>query len=77
MILRDNNGKVIMTASKKEQAVVDSFEIELLAILRGLQLSISLEFQEIHVESNSLLMVKEITDSVTSSSILGNIVKYI
>lgn len=42
IIIRNIKGQFIMVAIKKESEVVDPLEIELLAILQGLQLSIPL-----------------------------------
>lgn len=59
IILRNDQGEVIMTASKREIEVNDHIEIEFLAILRGLQLSVHLGIKYLIVESDSLTLMKE------------------
>lgn len=40
IIVRDHEGKVLLSVSMEEHAVMDPMEIELIAILRGLQFCI-------------------------------------
>lgn len=60
VILRDGRGKVLMAASRKEAEVNDSMEIELLAILRGLQLCVPMGLHDLVVEvTHSLLLIND------------------
>ncbi|XP_041026966.1 uncharacterized protein LOC121267170 [Juglans microcarpa x Juglans regia] len=59
-ILRSSSSKVIMAASMKENGANDSMEIELLAILRGLQICIPMGIDELIIESDLLLIVNEL-----------------
>ncbi|KAF5444777.1 hypothetical protein F2P56_033882 [Juglans regia] len=77
IILRDANGEVLLTASKKEKEVNDPAEVELLAMLRGLQLCPPLGIEELIMESDSLLMVTQVQAVEEYWSLLGNIVKEI
>lgn len=54
-ILRDEQGNVIMAASKIENEVANLETIELLAIFRGLQLCAHLDFSGLTLESDSML----------------------
>ncbi|XP_041001600.1 uncharacterized protein LOC121247296 [Juglans microcarpa x Juglans regia] len=54
MVLRDEHGKVIFSANKPEHEVQDPMKIELIAILRGLQMCIPLGIAELQVESDFL-----------------------
>lgn len=60
IILRNANANVIISASKTENEVNDPIEIELLAIFRGLQLCVPLSLHKLILESDSLLMVREL-----------------
>ncbi|KAF5444954.1 hypothetical protein F2P56_034045 [Juglans regia] len=74
LIIRDWEGKVLMPVNKKEVAAMEPLEIELIAILRGLQFYIPLGLQSLCIESDSLLLVQEITSSDISNSIYENVV---
>lgn len=50
----------IMIASKKGQEVSDTARIEMLAILMGLQLSVYFGMNNLIIESNSMILVKEL-----------------
>ncbi|XP_035542079.1 uncharacterized protein LOC118344788 [Juglans regia] len=63
-----------MVVSKKEEAVMEPLEIELLALLRGLQFSIPLGFQSLCIEIDSLLLVKEISSPLPSNASYGNVI---
>ncbi|KAF5442998.1 hypothetical protein F2P56_035595 [Juglans regia] len=76
IIARDNEGEVLLSVSMKEQAIMDPMDIELLTILRGLQLCIPLGLQVLYIESDSLLSVTAVTTSEVSS-MLGNIISNI
>lgn len=75
VILRDEKGRVLFAVSKKEMAVNGPIEIELLAILRGLQLCIHKRITNLVIESDFLVMVQTIQDNGDSMSLLGNVVK--
>ncbi|XP_035546523.1 uncharacterized protein LOC118348595 [Juglans regia] len=77
MVLRDERGKVLFTASKPEHDVSDPIEIEFLAVLRGLQICFPLRISELEVESDSLLVVQELNKEQESMSVWGNLVSEI
>ncbi|XP_042954614.1 uncharacterized protein LOC122291030 [Carya illinoinensis] len=74
VILRDEKGKVILAACKKEPEFSDPMEVELLAILRGLQLCIPLGIGELIVETDSMLSVRALTAEGESMSPHGNLI---
>ena len=74
LILRDWEGKVIMAVSKRESAVVEPLEIELVAILRGLQFCIPLGLQALTIETDSLILAKELAKPEFANAMFGNIV---
>ncbi|CAI9757430.1 unnamed protein product [Fraxinus pennsylvanica] len=61
MVLWDATGKMIFSASKPERGSMDPMEVELLAMLRGLQICLPLSIQNLQVESDSMLVVQEVT----------------
>ncbi|KAF5443149.1 hypothetical protein F2P56_035733 [Juglans regia] len=75
IILRDAVGEVLLAVSKKGHAVNDPPDVELLAMLRGLQLCIPLGIEELILESDSLLMITQLQEKEESWSLLGNIIK--
>ncbi|XP_042939414.1 uncharacterized protein LOC122274444 [Carya illinoinensis] len=74
MLLRNDRGVVLFSASKKENGVTDPMEVELLAILRGLQLCILMGIPDLVIESDSLMLVEELNNSSESRSAWGNLV---
>ncbi|XP_041009382.1 uncharacterized protein LOC121253436 [Juglans microcarpa x Juglans regia] len=74
VILRDYQGKVLLSASGRESVVQDPIEIELLTILRGLQLCIPMGIPELIVESDSLLSVQAIQSMEDPKSMQGNVI---
>lgn len=72
-ILRDARGKAILRASLCEEHVDNPITIEALAILRGLQHSLTQGFTHILVESDCQLVVNEMLNAENSSSEMGNI----
>ncbi|XP_042950614.1 uncharacterized protein LOC122282698 [Carya illinoinensis] len=74
-VLRDKEGKVIFAASKSEPAIADPMEIELLAMLRGLQLCVSLGITSLQVESDSLLTVQELEKEGYSTTLWGGLIQ--
>lgn len=75
VILRDEKGEVYFAASKKEMDVNDPIEIELLAILRGLQLCLHRGINNLGIKSDYLIMFQTIQDRRLSMSLLGNLLK--
>ncbi|CAI9753954.1 unnamed protein product [Fraxinus pennsylvanica] len=61
MVLRDATGKMILSASKPKKGSMDPMEVELLAMLRGLQIFLPLFIQNLQVVSDSLLVAQEVT----------------
>ncbi|KAG6620210.1 hypothetical protein I3842_Q075500 [Carya illinoinensis] len=76
-VLRDKEGKIIFVASKSEPTIADPLEIELLAILRGLQLCVSLGIIALKVEYDSLLAVQELEKEGNSTTLWGGLIKEI
>ncbi|KAF5464524.1 hypothetical protein F2P56_014597 [Juglans regia] len=74
-VLQDDKGRVVMVASKLEDEVEDVATIELLTLLRGLQLCIPLGLQKLSIESDCLLMVQELQVDQDSYSANGNLIK--
>lgn len=64
-----------MSTARKEQATLNAMEIELLPILRGLQLSIHLGIQHLVIGSDSLLVTTEFAKLGFSKAAIGNITK--
>lgn len=54
MILRDENGETIQAASIAELGVKEPEDLELLAILKGLQLCLRMGIKKIIIESDCL-----------------------
>ncbi|XP_042974660.1 uncharacterized protein LOC122306292 [Carya illinoinensis] len=75
VIVRNSKGEVIMSAAKKELSVMTAVEVEALAIIRGLQLCIDLEIQNLVIESDSLLVVKEFNKQGSSKATFGNVIR--
>ncbi|XP_035545961.1 uncharacterized protein LOC118348444 [Juglans regia] len=57
-VLRDDQGNVLMAASKVENVVEEAEAIELTTIFRGLQLCMSMGISKLLVESDCLLVVE-------------------
>ncbi|KAF5475865.1 hypothetical protein F2P56_007627 [Juglans regia] len=74
-ILRDCKGEVLMAVSKKEREVSDATGIKMLAIFRGLQLSVHLGIHHLVVESDALTLVEELQKSEPSMAFVGNVIK--
>ncbi|CAI9778901.1 unnamed protein product [Fraxinus pennsylvanica] len=62
-VLRDQEGKVLMAASKGEREVADPETIEFLAVLRGLQFVLSTGISYLVLESDCLLVVSQLNDA--------------
>ncbi|CAI9778785.1 unnamed protein product [Fraxinus pennsylvanica] len=78
VVLRDATGKVIFSASKPERGSMDPMEAELLAMLTGLQICLPLSIPSLQVESDSLLVVQEVTKVQNESfSLSGNLIQEI
>ncbi|KAF5465179.1 hypothetical protein F2P56_015208 [Juglans regia] len=74
VILRDSQGKVLLSTSGREIVVQDPIEVELLVILRGLQLCIPMGISKLIVESDSLLSVQAIQNMKEPMSMQGNLI---
>ncbi|XP_042942894.1 uncharacterized protein LOC122277073 [Carya illinoinensis] len=74
LILRDSTGTVVMAATISETEVNDPSTIELLAILRGMQMCIPLGIPKLMVESDCLMLVNELQSSQAPSSVNSNLV---
>lgn len=74
LILRYEKGDFRLAASVSEKEVQDPETIELLAILRGLQIGSRMGFRKIIVEGDCLLMIRACQSDQASTSMLGNIV---
>lgn len=75
IILRDADGEVLLSANKKEQGVNDPVEVELMAMLRGLQLCPPLGIKVLILESDSLVKVTQLQQEEESCSLLVNIMQ--
>ncbi|XP_042939490.1 uncharacterized protein LOC122274519 [Carya illinoinensis] len=74
LILRDWEGKVLLAVSKKEVAVMEPLEIELIATLRGLQFCIPLGLQSLSIETDSLILAQELSKLELSNYMFRNVV---
>ncbi|XP_042958214.1 uncharacterized protein LOC122293826 [Carya illinoinensis] len=72
-ILRDNLGRVLLAASTAERAVEDPEQIELLALLRGLQFCAGMGINKIEVESDCLLVIEALQQDSMSNSTFGDL----
>ncbi|KAF5470679.1 hypothetical protein F2P56_011176 [Juglans regia] len=75
LVLRDENGKVVWAATKAEDAVDAPVTIELIAVLRGLQLCQPLGIPNLVVETDCLSLVQELQGTQESFSPNGNLIK--
>lgn len=76
-VLRDEQEKVLMAATKLEIMVGDPLEFELLAILRGLQICLPLGLRNLEVESDSLLAVKALHDGDESIASYSHLLRVV
>ncbi|CAI9762880.1 unnamed protein product [Fraxinus pennsylvanica] len=67
IVLRDQTGTVLMAASKGEWEVADPEMIEFLAVLRGLQLVMSMGISRLVIESDCLFVVSQLNDEESIS----------
>ncbi|XP_041004081.1 uncharacterized protein LOC121249435 [Juglans microcarpa x Juglans regia] len=74
VVLRDDKGKLVMPASKIENEVENPSTIELVALLRGLQLIVHLGFSKLVVESDCMLLVQELNKEQDFLSADGNLI---
>ncbi|XP_042950031.1 uncharacterized protein LOC122282138 [Carya illinoinensis] len=63
VILRDHNGDVVVVVSKVEREVSSAEFIEVIALLRGLQLCAQWGVPKIILKSNSLILVNSLNES--------------
>lgn len=75
MILRDTEGTILLPTSMKESKPGDPAEIEMVAMLHGLQLCIPMSIEKLILESDSLLMVNHMNEDTKPWSLFGNIIK--
>ncbi|KAF5454504.1 hypothetical protein F2P56_024162 [Juglans regia] len=73
-VLRDSKGEVLMAAAIRERASLNVYELEGLAILRGLQLCLHLGIYHLSIESDSLLVVNEFDRNGQSMATMGNVI---
>ncbi|CAI9773285.1 unnamed protein product [Fraxinus pennsylvanica] len=62
-VLRGQEGKVLMAASKGEREVANPETIEFLAVLRGLQFVLFMGISHLVLESDCLLVVSQLNDA--------------
>ena len=67
IVVRDSWGEVFWTAVKKDAQVYFPFQAELKAILFGMEEMVGFPFQNIEVESDSLLAIREVENTSQSS----------
>ena len=67
IVVRDSRGEVFWTAVKKDAQVSFPFQAELKAILFGMEEMVGFPFQNIEVESDSLLAIREVENTSQSS----------
>lgn len=75
VILRDEKKDLMMAASKIENEMNDQEAIEFLAMFRDIQLYAHLDFSKLILESDCMLMVKELQEEAKSFSTLGHLLK--
>lgn len=75
VILKNEKRDTVMAGSKVEIEVADPGSFELLAIFRGMQLCVNMSISDIILESDCLLMVRELQDAKDSFSMLGKLLK--
>lgn len=74
LILRDELGETMMAVSKVEQDVSNPDDIELLAIFGGLQFFAVKGIHNLIIESDNLLLIKELHGTGPSYSMLGSLI---
>jgi len=75
LVLRDSKGEVLLAVSKKELVMTDSYGVELLAILRGMQFCLPMGIYELQIECDSLLVVQGIQAPTGFSSLMGHMLQ--
>ncbi|XP_042988759.1 uncharacterized protein LOC122316293 [Carya illinoinensis] len=75
LVLRDSKGAVVMAVTFLEREVDEPATIELLAVLRGLQLCFPLEIPKLAIESDCLLLVWALQTEYETFSSNGNLLK--
>ncbi|KAJ0018153.1 hypothetical protein Pint_10776 [Pistacia integerrima] len=70
-ILRDSSCRVLMAASALEKATAEPEQVELLAILRGLQFCASMGIVKIQVKSDCFLAIDALLQDNMDSSKFG------
>lgn len=74
LILRDANGETQMEASIPKEGICELAEVELVAIMRGLQLCACLGINKLILESDCLFMLQECMSNTISYTELGSLV---
>lgn len=64
-----------MVVSKVKNEVIDLENIEVLAIFRGIRLCANMGIHKLIIESDYMLMIKELQNAAKSSSKLGNLLR--
>ncbi|XP_042952134.1 uncharacterized protein LOC122289223 [Carya illinoinensis] len=77
VVLRDDKGQVTFATSKPENALTDPMEIELTAILRGIQLCIPLGIVELQIEIDALVVIEELKKEGRSSTLWSTLIQEI
>lgn len=72
--LRDDTDTIPLATSMKESEVNDPIEIELVAMLRGLQLCLSMGIEDLMLESDFLFYGKPAEQDTDSWPLLGSII---
>ncbi|XP_035543587.1 uncharacterized protein LOC118347674 [Juglans regia] len=72
-ILRHSSGRVLMAVISLEDVVAEPIQVELLALLRGLQFCVSLGIEKIQVESDCSLAIEALHQGNIDISKFGGI----
>lgn len=77
LVLRDGKGEVALAASKLENDVSDFEAIELLAILRCLQLCANMGIRKLIIKSDCLMVVQVLKKEIELAGMLDSLVNEI
>ncbi|XP_042979946.1 uncharacterized protein LOC122310130 [Carya illinoinensis] len=75
LVLRDSRGAVVMATTVFEREVYEPATIELVVVLRGLQLCFPLRIPKLAIESDYLLLVQALQTEYETFSSNGNLLK--
>ncbi|XP_040987683.1 uncharacterized protein LOC121235401 [Juglans microcarpa x Juglans regia] len=73
-VLRNHMGKVLMAVSKVETVFLEPEQVEAVALLRGLQLCMSLGIPKLIIKSDCLFLVEEVNRSSESNVAIRSMV---